>query len=180
MKFMFSCITFSRKILDIGYDVEGNLSRLSLHSTPNVGRRGDSLTVADKNKLSQVAKKCVSEVGEAVHWARALLTEHEYTDYSTYDNCAQEAEVRSIASSKVDASAIKIFPNPTNNIVDIDFGSSEINIIKIYNAVGQLLDEIKSDKTLYRYNMQNLKEGIYIFEIEDNNQQMTTIKVLKH
>ena len=142
--------------------------------------RGDSLTEADKYNLSQVAKKCVSEAGEAVHWARALLTEHEYTDYSSYDNCTQEAEVRSISQSKINTSVIKVFPNPTNNIVDIDFGSSEINIIKIYNAVGQLLDEIKSDKKLYRYNMQDLKEGIYIFEIEDNNQQMTTIKVLKH
>ncbi len=65
---------------------------------------------------------------------------------------------------------IQIFPNPTNNILTINFPYQYINsynIIEIYNTVGELVysQQIHSLQNQITINLSELSEGIYFLEI---------------
>jgi len=76
------------------------------------------------------------------------------------------------------ASAISVYPNPTNdNKVNIE---SEINIdhIELINVNGQIIQQIKSPKAQNKtYTLENLPKGFYLLKISSENTS-TTKKII--
>ncbi len=76
----------------------------------------------------------------------------------------------------------RVFPNPTDDILNIEFDkvyNHEIKI-KIYNSIGQLVLEKSSEKgvTLQRINIKAISRGIYFIEIVDKNGILTSDKFI--
>lgn len=75
-----------------------------------------------------------------------------------------------LSTSDYDFSHLLVYPNPTNDIINIDFGR-KINRAKvlIIDLSGKVLynDEL-SNGTMYKLNL-NLNDGVYILKIESKN-----------
>jgi hypothetical protein len=67
---------------------------------------------------------------------------------------------------------IKVYPNPSNGIINIDFeNTSGIKRISVYNTLGQLIENIavNTNLTHYSFNLNANPKGLYFIGIETNN-----------
>lgn len=65
-------------------------------------------------------------------------------------------------------SFVKVYPNPTKDFVNIYTSSSKDFEIKIFDILGQ---QIKSVKNINKINLTNLKNGVYVFVINQHGIQ---------
>lgn len=73
---------------------------------------------------------------------------------------------------------IKIYPNPTNSIVNITTSNNTINQINVYDIYGRLLKSKKSNNENEQINIQDLPNAIYLLEVKTEN-IIETIKIVK-
>ena len=80
---------------------------------------------------------------------------------------------------------IKIYPNPVKDLFKVDYSSpftGDANI-NIYDINGKLLTSEKASKSntdfSYQYKASHLSEGVYVFEIQMENQKDSVIMVRK-
>jgi len=69
------------------------------------------------------------------------------------------------------ASNIKIYPNPVQDLLKIDFNNVEVTSIKIYNLLGKQVFEQNGmvDKSI---NVSNLTSGMYLMKVATNMGQL--------
>lgn len=78
---------------------------------------------------------------------------------------------------------IKVYPNPIKENFKIEYNSPNTGeaIITIYDVKGNLITTEKTEKSssdfTYQYQGQNLKPGVYVFEIQMGNQKDSSILV---
>lgn len=82
-----------------------------------------------------------------------------------------------LSSNSYEIDGFKIYPNPTNNFININ-SDSVINKIIIYNILGKKITEIK-DQEIKRVSLNKFSQGIYFIKAFDNNNNSQIIKVLK-
>jgi len=81
-----------------------------------------------------------------------------------------------LSLNNFNASTISIFPNPA--IETIQFSSyQDISRVSLYNFNGKLINE--NINLIEKYDVSNLKSGVYIFKIITNNNETKTIKLIK-
>ena len=67
--------------------------------------------------------------------------------------------------------SIKVFPNPVNNLLDIEIskGLIEINSLVLYSITGEIVMEAKNLKSKnYTLNLSDVKNGLYFISINKN------------
>ena len=67
--------------------------------------------------------------------------------------------------------SVKIFPNPTNDIVNININDFNSNayLIELNDLAGRLLIKKKLNKSNSTLKMSNLENGLYLLNIKDLN-----------
>lgn len=71
---------------------------------------------------------------------------------------------------------LKIYPNPTRGSFSIE-GTNLVNSkIKIYDILGNLIQQVDAENNLMEFNKTNLSAGVYLINIEKNNK--TTVRKL--
>ncbi len=68
--------------------------------------------------------------------------------------------------------SIKVYPNPSNGIINIDFENTDgIKRISIYNTLGQMIESTSVNTNLkhYRVNLNGKPKGLYFIVVETNN-----------
>jgi hypothetical protein len=73
------------------------------------------------------------------------------------------------------ASTYNIYPNPAKDILTIK--GDNMNQIKVYNALGQMVKNIDCNTDEYEINVNDMNNGIYFINITNVNGEMTTSKV---
>lgn len=76
-----------------------------------------------------------------------------------------------------DLSKIKIYPNPTQNIITI--ANCNNADFEIYNILGSKIKFGKINNEQYEINFENLKSGQYLLKIK-NNKDLKNIKIIKY
>lgn len=80
-------------------------------------------------------------------------------------------------------SAIKMFPNPSNKLVTIQFPQLADNSIsyniKVSDIVGKEVMQLRTTNTTEQLDVQKLSKGIYVVEIIDSKGKRTTEKLIK-
>lgn len=74
-----------------------------------------------------------------------------------------------------------LYPNPTNQLLNIDFTSEELREISIYNQLGQLLffeDHFLDNN--FQLNIEDWEDGQYIISISDKNNRQFASFILIH
>lgn len=70
-----------------------------------------------------------------------------------------------------DPTSVVIFPNPTQNIVNIKFNEkrSANSYFELYNSIGQLVFNTKlvSDQQIYQFSLPKLNNGLYLYKIRN-------------
>lgn len=86
---------------------------------------------------------------------------------------------QSLSTPSTILSEIKVYPNPTKGILNIDLASNTFgeSTFVIYDVQGRQVVSKKSSNTIETLNVENLSEGIYMLTIE-NDLGKTTRKVL--
>ncbi len=78
-------------------------------------------------------------------------------------------EIVEISTSTVSPleSDLEVFPNPTDDILNINYNGTELmQSIKIYNTLGQLMTEFSDPNTHQKVDVSNWSAGIYFVKIE--------------
>lgn len=75
---------------------------------------------------------------------------------------------------------IKVYPNPTNDLLYFDFSNQNLSSLSInlYSIQGKLIKEINTiDSEIFEFSTQNIQNGFYIVEIinETGNKQLNKI-----
>jgi hypothetical protein len=115
--------------------------------------------------------------GETVRFALRAV---EGTDNGTTDLefIVDNFEIRvALNSNQFDKSALKVYPNPTKNILKISY-SQEISNVEIFNLVGQKIMMISPNANEGQIDMSNLASGAYFVKVTSNNVS-NTVKVIK-
>lgn len=71
-----------------------------------------------------------------------------------------------------------VYPNPFEDQITIESSSLDEHGIQVYNAVGQLINSLKTNGTITKLDLAGLKKGVYLMKIKTAHQEQT-IKLLK-
>jgi hypothetical protein len=70
-------------------------------------------------------------------------------------------------------SSVNIFPNPANEFLNVKLESgNQINLIEIYNSLGQLVYTIKIDGSETQIKTNNFAKGVYTLKVNSGNSQL--------
>ncbi|MEQ8909818.1 MAG: T9SS type A sorting domain-containing protein [Vicingaceae bacterium] len=75
-------------------------------------------------------------------------------------------------------SRLKVYPNPTKGLINLDNASNEILRLKVYNIQGKLLQEKKVKKSSNQIEIEG-DAGLYFFTLTNTRGEQATYKVVK-
>lgn len=75
--------------------------------------------------------------------------------------------------------SVKIYPNPTSSYITISALQNKVQLIKIYNILGNIQDVIKGNCENTTIDLSDYNSGVYIVNIELDNGQKYIYKILK-
>jgi hypothetical protein len=146
----------------------------------------DSLSQAEIDYLRNIALLCPYKDGDAVFEARALLTWYDSIGTRYINPCEgiyvasnrmaenenTDTENNYYLSKDVKEALITLYPNPANNYVDI-VNITTLSYLQIYAHNGTLVlsKEISGNKETERIEIGNLPTGLYVYIINNNNQE---------
>lgn len=81
------------------------------------------------------------------------------------------------STQKLEQLAVKAFPNPVNNFLQIETGE-QISEINIFNALGQLVLTEQVNNSKNNFNVSTLTTGIYFVEVKTTT-SIGTLKIIK-
>jgi hypothetical protein len=136
---------------------------------------------------TEIVKSAYTQHPETAINARAVLALTKGLKYMRYPYDLEGGDRRSIpiannnATSK-NASMLSVYPNPANDEVKISISKLEKgnNILKIFNAQGSLIQEIKlTESTLELfYSVKQYTSGLYLFMLVNENITIDKTKLL--
>lgn len=85
-----------------------------------------------------------------------------------------------LSADNSDRAPIRIFPVPTVDEVNVDFGTSNPEReIKVFNATGQMIDARRATGDRIRLDLSNQASGVYIVHIMDGDDETRSYKIVK-
>lgn len=77
--------------------------------------------------------------------------------------------------------AIRVFPNPTADYLNVSSGLIPVNEIKVFRSNGVLVDKVKinSNSNETQINLNSLDRGIYLIQIVGTNGRIVTKRIVK-
>ncbi len=76
---------------------------------------------------------------------------------------------------EVEETEINVYPNPAKDVVKLSVVNGQLSVLKIYNMLGMLVDEIEMDVNNMEINISDYNPGIYFFNINGE-----VVKVIKN
>ena len=64
---------------------------------------------------------------------------------------------------------LMIYPNPANDFVKLSAVSGQLSVVKIYNCLGMMVEEIEVNSNEIEINVSNYNSGVYFIEINTEN-----------
>ncbi|GEM_PF-5167619 len=83
-----------------------------------------------------------------------------------------------LSSEVFENNELLYYPNPVNSILYLE-SLITINTIKVYNMLGQLIQQNKVNSKNFELNMSNFAKGIYLINLENINNKKQNLKVVK-
>ncbi|MAO71182.1 MAG: hypothetical protein CMD02_01575 [Flavobacteriales bacterium] len=127
----------------------------------------DYVTVSDNFQIRFIAS---DSIRNGLYLDGGSLVEAAVDDIYLYD--------QSQATSNPDIQEkIQIFPNPTTGLVTIN--NSENSVLKIFNVLGDLIDQVDLNNDVDYIDLREFSDGIYYFEIY-KDKLIFTKKIIKN
>ena len=78
-----------------------------------------------------------------------------------------------------DVTNVTVYPNPARDFVKLSDIRYQLSVVRIYNYLGILIEEIEVNSDEIEIKVSDYKPGIYIINIQDNDGNAVTKKVMK-
>lgn len=78
-----------------------------------------------------------------------------------------------------DKDAFVLYPNPVQNILNVENNQSVIQEVQLYDLTGRLLTSIRPDRTFANVDFSNLSNGIYLLRVTSDDKTITK-KIIKN
>ncbi|MDX1283378.1 MAG: T9SS type A sorting domain-containing protein [Draconibacterium sp.] len=82
------------------------------------------------------------------------------------------------SADEIGKTQIQVYPNPTSGKLNVAGNENSVNI-HVINSMGQVIQSIKSDRSLEVIDINNQPSGMYFITITNEERMMTRFKVLK-
>ena len=98
-------------------------------------------------------------------------------------NCSVTSDCINVTISTINGeslSQLKVYPNPTNNKITLDFGKTLNNVkVEIINVIGQTIsDRTFKNRQVIHLNL-NVSKGVYYLKVTKNNNGSKIVRVIK-
>ncbi|MBL58015.1 MAG: hypothetical protein CMP61_12585 [Flavobacteriales bacterium] len=90
--------------------------------------------------------------------------------YNTIGNAVSNMQPKSLVA--------EIYPNPTNGPVTLKLENPEGLSVQIFDQSGKMIHEEAIDSEEYNYNLQDLKNGLYLFRVLDEKKNFDVQRVV--
>ncbi|MGB3948698.1 MAG: T9SS type A sorting domain-containing protein, partial [Bacteroidia bacterium] len=175
-------INASINSLNAENNIEQNLK--DVYSITISNRINNSLNNNEINKLRSIAKLCPYESGPAVYNARVLLATVDSTTYKNVCEIVPYGKHKNMleVAQGIDVNNIVVFPNPTNDKLNISVQLEEEQLatIKIYDLAGNLMliDTFNRNNNSAEVSVAILNEGMYIYKLNINDENVKIGKLI--
>jgi GH35 family endo-1,4-beta-xylanase len=82
-----------------------------------------------------------------------------------------------VGVSELSESALKVYPNPATNDLNIDYDKAPYNVL-LFNSVGVLIQSEVAENPSHKMNVGHLNKGFYLIRIQDKENNTVTRKVI--
>jgi GH35 family endo-1,4-beta-xylanase len=82
-----------------------------------------------------------------------------------------------VGVSEISESALKVYPNPATNVLNIDYDKTQYKIL-LFNSIGVLVQSEVAENPSHKMNVGHLNKGLYLIRIQDNENKVVTEKVI--
>lgn len=132
-----------------------------------IGSRFSGLSTMSYNSMSHEVLTCLQNgSNQYIYWANF--------EFSPNPGCCYYIGVDEYAKSQ-----IEIFPNPTNDIINLKFSNADKWVIQLVNSQGKVVKEENNNGSLqYTMDVQDLPSGIYTAMCKDGKGKVFTEKVV--
>jgi hypothetical protein len=80
--------------------------------------------------------------------------------------------------SEITENNISVYPNPANDFVKLSAVSGQLSVVKIYNCLGMMVEEIEVNANEVEINISEYNTGIYFVNVQTENGNLVK-KVVK-
>jgi len=81
---------------------------------------------------------------------------------------------------EISAQDFRIYPNPASTFVQIESSITNIQGFEIYNAIGNLVKQMKVQNSIFMVSVADYAEGLYFLKIKTDKQSFIKKLVIKH
>jgi hypothetical protein len=143
----------------------------------------DTLSVSDIELLQPIAESCPNILGDAVYWARGMLSMYQNRQYDDMEICMSEnIESRSAKSEyeEYEMDKLNVFPNPASNFINIivELNPKEIGDIQIVDVNGSVRYHSVVNANKLTVDTKSYPTGIYFIKYKTNTGKETIKKLL--
>ena len=159
------------------YNGSGNPSSYSWYSVPNLTI--NTPTGSTEEVTQQITNIEISSIPQDAHLAFKYYSNGSPTRWNV-DNFSISANngigIKDYGLERM----INIFPNPTNEILNIATDTDlKINSIAIYSSTGQLLKTYKNSQKSFNIDLKGISKGIYYLHFQLENENVVKKIILK-
>lgn len=201
--FQFNGVNNENLIYDFGIEIGDTLASSYIPTEYATVEAIDSILLNDgtkRKRLDLISITCpnfnddeywIDEIGGINH---ALTFIHEFciTDVSAHLQCFSKngdllygpryGEQCFIINStnELKQNALKIFPNPTQNILNLEYDENiKIEKVNIFDFQGQVIKSLPIENQISQINISDIPNGVYFIKIETQNEQFVFKKFIK-
>ena len=135
----------------------------------------DNLTQTQINSIKSIAE---GNNGNAKSWAISIMNMHGYNYTSTFSlptNRVRNGNVKNEEGLDI----VSIYPNPSTDRINLDYNKNvSITTVSIQSSTGVEVMRI-TDGDIRNIDISNLSKGMYLLNIQSNNQEVQTHKFIK-
>mgnify|MGYP002634212331 FL=1 len=84
-----------------------------------------------------------------------------------------------LGMDETEASTASVYPNPSNDIINISLDKGELLKIELYSMTGRLLFKQYLNSSTYTLNIGDYPSGAYLVRVFNQNNDVTNTKILK-
>ncbi|MCD4792475.1 MAG: T9SS type A sorting domain-containing protein [Bacteroidales bacterium] len=135
-----------------------------LSASPSTG----SIVAADSDEIT--VSFDLTDLSTGTYTSTLVVSTNDPTN--TFNEIPVTLNAVIIGVNSIENSGIMTFPNPATDIFTI-VSDTEINIVKIMDLTGKLIQEVTPNSNSYKFDLSNLSKGVYIFNISTANQSVS-------
>lgn len=106
-----------------------------------------------------------------------------YTYTNTSGCSASDSKVVTVDActgiEELQTAAVKLYPNPVQDVLHINTNSTELKTVEVYDMVGKKVMSLTSSETVIAIDSRELSTGIYIVRIQSGNSKAAIARFMK-